>query len=112
MCSKLRVSKTNSGVSSPSKHKGSGPTMVRKIVAVTSTTKAGLGVSTMPALKSMVVAFTMGVGTYSYGGYWFYAGAYPTWFYRQEVYFIMGTNGLWYAVAYDNPSLTFQVNIE
>jgi hypothetical protein len=48
---------------------------------------------------------------YSYGGYWFYAGAYPAWFYQQDVYFIMGADGLWYAVAYDNPSLTFQVNI-
>jgi hypothetical protein len=48
---------------------------------------------------------------YSYGGYWFYAGAYPAWFYQHDVYFIMGADGLWYAVAYDNPSLTFQVNI-
>jgi hypothetical protein len=24
----------------------------------------------------------------------------------------MGPDGLWYAVAYDDPSLTFQVNIE
>jgi hypothetical protein len=56
--------------------------------------------------------FYNGRREYSYGGYWFYAGAYPAWFYRQEVYFIMGTDGLWYAVAYDNPSLTFQVNIE
>ena len=49
---------------------------------------------------------------YSYGGYWFYAGAYPAWFYQQDVYFIMGADGLWYAVAYGNPSLTFQVSIE
>jgi hypothetical protein len=49
---------------------------------------------------------------YSYGGYWFYAGAYPAWFYQQDVYFIMGADGLWHAVAYDNPSLMFQVNIE
>jgi flagellar motor protein MotB len=48
---------------------------------------------------------------YSYGGYWFYAAAYPAWFYQQDVYFIMGADGLWYAVAYDNPSLIFQVNI-
>jgi hypothetical protein len=48
---------------------------------------------------------------YSYGGYWFYAGAYPEWFYQQDVYFIMGADGLWYAVAYGNPSLTFQVDI-
>ena len=48
---------------------------------------------------------------YSYGGYWFYAGAYPAWFYQQDVYLILGTDGLWYAVAYDDPSLTFQVNI-
>lgn len=48
---------------------------------------------------------------YSYGGYWFYAGSYPAWFYQQDVYFIMGADGLWYAVAYGNPSLTFQVNI-
>jgi hypothetical protein len=48
---------------------------------------------------------------YSYGGYWFYAGAYPAWFYQQDVYFIMGADGLWYAVAYGNPSLMFQVNI-
>src|ERR1700691_2405177 len=49
---------------------------------------------------------------YSYGGYWFYAGAYPPWFYQPDVYFVMGPDGLWYAVAYGNPSLTFQVNIE
>src|SRR6202167_5231726 len=49
---------------------------------------------------------------YSYGGYLFYAGAYPAWFYGQDVYFIMGPDGLWYAVAYGDPSLTFQVNIE
>jgi glucan-binding YG repeat protein len=49
---------------------------------------------------------------YSYGGYWFYAGAYPPWFYQQDVYFVMGPDGLWYAVAYGNPSLTFQVNVE
>ncbi len=49
---------------------------------------------------------------YSYGGYWFYAGAYPPWFYQQDVYFVMGADGLWYAVAYGNPSLTFQVFIE
>ena len=56
--------------------------------------------------------FYNGRREYSYGGYWFYAGAYPAWFYGQDVYFIMGADGLWYAVAYDNPSLTFQVNIE
>jgi hypothetical protein len=49
---------------------------------------------------------------YSYGGYWFYAGAYPPWFYQQDVYFVMGADGLWYAVAYGDPSLMFQVNIE
>jgi outer membrane biosynthesis protein TonB len=49
---------------------------------------------------------------YSYGGYWFYAGAYPPWFYQRDVYFVMGPDGLWYAVAYNDPSLTFQVNIE
>jgi hypothetical protein len=49
---------------------------------------------------------------YSYGGYWFYAGAYPPWFYQQDVYFVMGPDGLWYAVAYGDPSLTFQVYIE
>jgi len=48
---------------------------------------------------------------YSYGGYWFYAGAYPAWFYQQDVYFILGADGRWYAVAYNDPSLTFQVNI-
>ena len=49
--------------------------------------------------------FYNGRREYSYGGYWFYAGVYPPWFYQQEVYFIMGADGLWYAVAYDNPSL-------
>jgi flagellar motor protein MotB len=48
---------------------------------------------------------------YSYGGYWFYAGSYPAWFYQQDVYFIMGADGLWYAVAINDPSLTFVVNI-
>ena len=48
---------------------------------------------------------------YSYGGDWFYAGAYPAWFYQQDVYFILGADGLWYAVAYNDPSLIFQVNI-
>ena len=55
--------------------------------------------------------FVSGRREYSYGGYWFYAGIYPPWFYQQDVYFIMGADGLWYAVAYNNPSLTFQVNI-
>ncbi len=55
--------------------------------------------------------FYQGRREYSYGGYWFYAGAYPPWFYQQQVYFIMGADGLWYAVAYNNPSLMFQVNI-
>jgi len=49
---------------------------------------------------------------YSYGGYWFYSEAYPAWFYQQDVYFILGADGLWYAVAYANPSLVFQINIE
>jgi hypothetical protein len=48
---------------------------------------------------------------YSYGGYWFYAGSYPAWFYQQDVYFIMGADGIWYAVAINDPSLTFVVNI-
>ena len=56
--------------------------------------------------------FYNGRREYSYGGYWFYAGVYPPWFYHQDVYFIMGADGLWYAVAYGNPSLMFQVNIE
>jgi biopolymer transport protein ExbB/TolQ len=49
---------------------------------------------------------------YSFGGYWFYAGAYPAWFYQQDVYFILGADGMWYAVAYGDPSLMFQVDIE
>ncbi len=49
---------------------------------------------------------------FSYGGYWFYAGAYPPWFYQQDVYFVMGPDGLWYAVSYSDPSLTFQVDID
>lgn len=49
---------------------------------------------------------------YSYGGDWFYAAAYPAWFYQRDVYFTMGADGLWYAVAYGDPSLTFQVYIE
>ena len=49
---------------------------------------------------------------YSFGGYWFYADAWPAWFYQQDVYFVMGADGLWYAVAYGNPSLMFQVDIE
>jgi hypothetical protein len=49
---------------------------------------------------------------YSFGGYWFYADSYPAWFYGQDVYFIMGADGRWYAVAYDSPSLMFQINIE
>lgn len=56
--------------------------------------------------------FYNGRREYSYGGYWFYAGSYPAWFYQQDVYFIMGADGLWYAVAYGDHSLTFQVDIE
>jgi hypothetical protein len=55
--------------------------------------------------------FANGRREYSYGGYWFYAGVYPPWFYQQDVYFIMGADGLWYAVSYSDPSLMFQVNI-
>jgi hypothetical protein len=56
--------------------------------------------------------FYNGRREYSFGGYWFYAGAYPPWFYQQDVYFTMGVDGLWYAVAYGDPSLTCQVYIE
>ncbi|HEY0701584.1 MAG TPA: hypothetical protein VGD60_02355 [Candidatus Acidoferrales bacterium] len=49
---------------------------------------------------------------YSYGGYWFYASSYPPWFYQQQVYFVLGADGLWYAVAVNDPSLTFAVEIE
>ncbi|HTV82874.1 MAG TPA: hypothetical protein VME18_09515 [Acidobacteriaceae bacterium] len=49
---------------------------------------------------------------YAYGGYWFYADTYPAWFYQQDVYFIMGADGLWYAVAYGDPSLMIQVYIQ
>lgn len=52
-----------------------------------------------------------GYREYSYGGYWFYASSYPAWFYQQDVYFILGADGLWYAVAYNNPTLMFQVYI-
>jgi hypothetical protein len=48
---------------------------------------------------------------YSYGGYWFYAASYPPWFYQQEVYFVLGAGGIWYAVAVNDPSLTFAVEI-
>jgi hypothetical protein len=56
--------------------------------------------------------FYNGRREYPFGGYWFYAGVYPQWFYQQDVYFVMGADGLWYAVAYNDPSLTFQVSIE
>jgi hypothetical protein len=56
--------------------------------------------------------FYNGRREYSFGGYWFYAGAYPPWFYQQDVYFVMGADGLWYAVSYSDPSLTFEVSIE
>lgn len=56
--------------------------------------------------------FSNGRREYSYGGYWFYAGVYPAWFYQQDVYFVMGADGLWYAVATGNPSLTFEVSIQ
>ncbi len=48
---------------------------------------------------------------YSYGGYWFYSNNYPPWFYQQNVYFVLGADGLWYAVAVNDPSLTFAVEI-
>jgi hypothetical protein len=36
---------------------------------------------------------------------------YPPWFYQQNVYFIMGADGLRYAIASDDPPLTFEVEI-
>jgi hypothetical protein len=48
---------------------------------------------------------------YSYGGYWFFASNYPPWFYQQNVYFVLGADGVWYAVAVNDPSLTFAVEI-
>jgi outer membrane biosynthesis protein TonB len=48
---------------------------------------------------------------YSYGGYWFYASNYPPWFYQQNVYFVLGADGVWYAVSNSDPSLTFAVEI-
>ncbi|MGB9029927.1 MAG: hypothetical protein WCC27_07390 [Acidobacteriaceae bacterium] len=56
--------------------------------------------------------FFNGRREYSYGGYWFYADAWPAWFYQQDVYFVMGADGLWYAVSYDDPSLMFRINVE
>lgn len=56
--------------------------------------------------------FYNGHREYSFGGYWFYADAWPAWFYQQDVYFVLGDDGLWYAVSYDDPSLMIQVNIE
>ena len=55
--------------------------------------------------------FTNGRREYSSGGYWFYASSYPPWFYQQNVYFIMGADGFWYAVSSSDPSLIFQVEI-
>lgn len=56
--------------------------------------------------------FYNGHREFSYGGYWFYADAYPAWFYQQDVYFIMGADGLWYAVDAYDPSLMIQVYIQ
>lgn len=56
--------------------------------------------------------FYNGHREYSYGGYWFYANSYPAWFYSQDVYFIMGVDGLWYAVDANDPSLMIQVYIQ
>ncbi len=62
---KPRARKSNQPeVSSTRNHKGTGPTMVRKIIAATCTVKAGLDASIMPALKRMAVASTMGVGIF------------------------------------------------
>jgi glucan-binding YG repeat protein len=55
--------------------------------------------------------FYNGRREYSYGGYWFYANNYPPWFYQQNVYFVLGADGVWYAVSNSDPSLTFAVEI-
>ncbi len=55
--------------------------------------------------------YVSGRREYSYGGYWFYANNYPPWFYQQSVYFVLGADGIWYAVAVNDPSLTFAVEI-
>ena len=61
--SRPRRSRTRNRVSSTSKHKGSGPTVVRRIVAATSTTKVGLAVIIMPALRQMAGATTTDAGS-------------------------------------------------
>ncbi len=86
--------------------------MVRKIGTDTNTTRVILVLTIMPAFEENGGRYYGERREYSYGGYWFYAGAYPPWFYQRDVYFVMGADGLWYAVAYDDPSLKFQVDID
>jgi hypothetical protein len=48
----------------------------------------------------------------SFGGYWFYASYYPSWFYDCDSYFIMDPDGLWFAVSDCDPTLMFEVEID
>ena len=44
-----------------------------------------------------------------FGGYYFWANEYPSWFYTCNVYFELGDDMNWYGMCYDRPSLRIQV---
>jgi hypothetical protein len=48
---------------------------------------------------------------YFYGGFWFNCGLglWPDWFFEDDVYFVIGEDGCWYAHSYYHPGLFIRV---
>lgn len=48
-----------------------------------------------------------------FGGFWFYyPGYWPAWFYGDDVYFVIGPDGFWYAHSYNHPDFFIRVEVE
>ncbi len=55
--------------------------------------------------------FYHGYHQYYFGEHWFYAAAWPSWFFDMDTYFMLGDDGFWYCYAYGRPSLFIRVEI-
>lgn len=55
--------------------------------------------------------FYNGYHQYYFGEHWFYAAAWPSWFFDMDTYFLLGEDGFWYCYAYGRPNVYFRVEV-
>ena len=55
--------------------------------------------------------FYHGYHQYYFGEHWFFAAAWPSWFFDMDTYFMLGQDGFWYCYAYGRPNLFVRVEI-